>query len=180
MAVVEKLNISITLSYYKQLEIQKAIVLSAQDREFSALYGLGNFGKSADTIRYPADVMELAKQKATSFHCSEERWSNPLQLDTSMKRRDLDALRIGWDLVLDIDCQQFEYSRIAADIIIRFLKYTGIKSISCKFSGNKGFHIGVPYEAFPKTIEGVETRLLFPEAPKKIAAYIKSQNEIVT
>ena len=45
--------------------------------------------------------------------------------------------------------------------------------ITCKFSGNKGFHIAVPFESFPKTIGGTLSKELFPEAPRRIATYIK-------
>jgi len=90
-----------------------------------------------------------------------------------MRKHELDNLRKGWDLVLDIDCGIFEYSREAADLVIKALKFHNIKSISCKFSGNKGFHIGVPFEAFPEKMRNDETKKMFPEAPRKIALYIK-------
>ena len=87
----------------------------------------------------------MQNKSVTSFHASEELWKNPLQIDTSMKRHELDALRSGWDLIIDIDCTVFDYSKIAADLVIKALKFHKVKSISCKFSGNKGFHIGVPF-----------------------------------
>lgn len=90
-----------------------------------------------------------------------------------MKKKDAENLRIGWDLVLDIDCPFLEYAKIAADLVIKALKYHGIKSISCKFSGGTGFHIGVPFEAFPDKVHDKETRLLFPDGPRKIALYLK-------
>ena len=90
-----------------------------------------------------------------------------------MSRKELDELRAGWDLMLDIDCKIVQYSALCADLVIRFLKYTGVNDVSCKFSGNKGFHIAVPFEAFPKQVGNVLTKDLFPEAPRKIAFYIK-------
>ncbi|MCK4589888.1 MAG: hypothetical protein KAT77_05560, partial [Nanoarchaeota archaeon] len=87
-----------------------------------------------DILQYPNDILELAKKGATSFHTSEERWLNPLQLNPDLKKRELDNLRIGWDLVLDIDCKFIEYSKIAAHLIIKFLDYNKIKSYSIKFS----------------------------------------------
>lgn len=164
--------INISLSHYKRREIQEEIIANSRDREVAAKFN-DSFGKRPDILRHPGDVLELAKQGATSFHASEELWGNPLQLDTSMRRHELDSLRIGWDLVLDIDCGFFEYSKIAADLVIKALKFHGVKSISCKFSGNKGFHIGVPFEAFPDKIRNEETRKLFPDAPRKTALYIK-------
>ncbi|MBI1934961.1 hypothetical protein HYS31_00830 [Candidatus Woesearchaeota archaeon] len=165
--------ISVSLSHYKISDVQEEIIANSENREVAARFN-DNFSKRPDILRNKSDILELAKQGATSFHASEELWRNPLQLDPSLRRHELDNLRIGWDLVIDIDCGVFEYSKIAADLIVNALKFHKIKSISCKFSGNKGFHIGVPFEAFPKRIMDKETKNMFPEAPKKIALYIKS------
>jgi len=164
--------LNISLNHYKRKDIQEEIIVNSKDREVVAKFN-DNFAKRPDILRHTSDILELAKQGATSFHASEEIWRNPLQLDISLKRYELDSLRIGWDLVLDIDCGFFEYSKLAADLVIGALKFHNIKSISCKFSGNKGFHIGVPFEAFPDKIRNEETKKIFPEAPKKIALYIR-------
>ena len=160
------------LRYYKRKDIQDAMVEHSLDKEVGVRYGDG-FGKRPDILKYPKEVIEWVKNGVTSFHVGEERWENPLELNSNLNRKQLDEIREGWDLLLDIDCKIFEYSKICAILIIRFLKYCGVKDISCKFSGGKGFHIGVPFEAFPSRIKDTETRLLFPEAPKKIAFYIK-------
>ena len=164
--------IHVSLSHYKRGGIQEEIIANSKDREVVAKFN-DNFAKRPDILKYPNDVLELAKQGATSFHASEELWKNPLQLEPSLRRLELDNLRIGWDLVLDIDCGFFDYSKIAADLVVKALKFHNVKSISCKFSGNKGFHIGVPFEAFPSKIKNEETKKLFPDAPRKIALYIK-------
>ncbi len=166
------LSKSVLLKHYKRPDIQHAIIEHAKDKEIGTQYGLGNFGKRPDILSYPQDILELAKQNMTSLHSSEERWADPLHLHSNITKKELNELRIGWDLVLDIDCKIFEYSRICADLVVKFLKYCGVKDISCKFSGNKGFHIGVPFEAFPKKVRDQETRLLFPDAARKIATYI--------
>jgi hypothetical protein len=167
------LTLADTLSFYKRKDIQEAIVSYSKEREVCVMYGLQNFGKRPDVINYPADIIELVKNNATSFHVSEESWYNPLQLSPEMRREQLDELRKGWDLVLDIDCPFLEYSQIAGSLIMQTLKYHGIKSISCKFSGNHGFHIAVPFEAFPEKANNRATKDLFPEAPRVIAAYIR-------
>ena len=89
-----------------------------------------------------------------------------------MKRGEIEDLRAGWDLVIDIDCPVWSISRITAWLILKSLKELGISSISVKFSGNKGFHIGVPFEVFPRNLGKEETRTKFPEAARKIAAYL--------
>ena len=164
--------INVSLSHYKRSDIQEEIIANSKDREVVAKFN-DNFFKRPDILRHANDVLELAKQGATSFHASEELWRNPLQLDPSLRKHEIDNLRIGWDLILDIDCGIFEYSREAADMIIKALKFYNIKSVSCKFSGNKGFHIGVPFEAFPEKIGNEETKKLFPDAPRRIALYVR-------
>lgn len=167
------IHLSTILQHYKRKEIQEEILANSKNREVAIKYSDKGFGKRPDVLQYPQDVLELAKKNATSFHASEELWSNPLRLSPMMKRRDIDELRIGWDLVLDIDCKFLEYSKIAADFVVKALKFYEIKSMSCKFSGNKGFHIGVPFEAFPEKIGGKATKELFPEVPRRIATYLK-------
>lgn len=164
--------LNVSLSHYKRADIQEEILANAKDREIAAKFN-DNFGKRPDVLRHASDILELAKQGATSFHASEELWSNPLQLDTSMRRQELGNLRVGWDLVIDIDCVVFDYSKIAADLVVKALKFHKVRSVSCKFSGNRGFHIGVPFEAFPERVKNEDIKNMFPDAPKKIALYIK-------
>ena len=166
------LSKSTTLRFYKRREIQEAIIEHAWQKEIGVRYEEA-FGKRPDILMYPREVLELALQNATSFHASEELWQNPLSLSSTNTRKELEELRVGWDLVLDIDCKIMEYSRIAASMIIRFLQYCEVKDLSLKFSGNKGFHIGVPFGAFPKQVGNIFTKDLFPDAPRKIAFYIK-------
>jgi hypothetical protein len=165
------LTLGTTLSYYKRKDIQDEMVRQAKDKEIAFRFD-DYFGKRPDVLTYPGDVLEVAKNKMTSVHCSEENWTNPLQISTSMKKEELASLRKGWDLVLDIDCKFFEYSRIAAYHTIKALQANGVKSITCKFSGNKGFHIAVPFEAFPSSVAGKKMAELFPDAPRRIAMYI--------
>ncbi len=167
------LHISTILKLYKRPEIQEAIVNAATNREVAVKFNDKGFGKRPDVIQYPQDVLEFAKQGASSFHVSEEHWRNPLQLNPSMQKNEVEDLREAWDLVLDIDCKFWNYSKLTTSLLIKALKHHRIKSISCKFSGNKGFHIGVPFKAFPKEVNGVETRLLFPDAARKVAAYLE-------
>ena len=166
------LDKGICLRFYKRKDIQDAMLEHAWNKEIAVRYGNG-FGKRPDILTYPDEILELAKQGVTSFHCSEELWDDPLYISSDLIRKELDELRKGWDLLLDIDCKFVDYSKICADLIIKFFKYCGVKDYSCKFSGSKGFHIGVPFEAFPQTIADVQTKTLFPEAARKIAYYIK-------
>ncbi|PIN88132.1 hypothetical protein COV12_00190, partial [Candidatus Woesearchaeota archaeon CG10_big_fil_rev_8_21_14_0_10_32_24] len=169
---------STLLKYYKRPDIQEEIIKHARDKEVGTRFNT-YFGKRPEVLNYPRDVFDFAQKGLTSLHASEERWQNPLNIHSDMKRKEMDDQRIGWDLVLDIDCPFIDYSKICADLIIKFLEFNGVKeeAISCKFSGNKGFHIGVPFEAFPARIGEIITKEQFPEFPKKIALYIRDHIE---
>ena len=167
-------HLSTALQHYKRPEIQEEMVFHAENKEIAVNYNNERFGKRPDTLKYKADILELVKQGATSFHASEELWQNPLHLATGMKRKETEELRIGFDLVLDIDCPFVEYSKIAGDLLVKALRHHGIRTISVKFSGNKGFHIGVPFESFPKTIKDIETKNYFPDGVRAIAEYLSN------
>ena len=124
------------LTYYSRKDVQKAILLSSKDREVAVKYGQKGFGKRPDILQYESDVLELAKQGATSFHISEERWQNPLHLKTGLTKKQLDDLRIGWDLVLDIDGKSLEYSKKAGYLIVEALKFHDIKKFSVNCMGD--------------------------------------------
>ncbi len=170
---------SMRLKWYKRRDVQDAIVKAAHDKEIAVLYGDKGFGKRPDVIKHPKDVLELAKQGATSFHCSEELWDNPMHIVTGMRQKELNNLRIGWDLILDLDCPVLEFSQITAHVLIEALNYYGIKSFAVKFSGNHGFHISIPFEAFPKLVKNVPTKNLFPEGPRKIAAFLQERTRLM-
>lgn len=167
------------IKYYNQDFVKNAIVELSKGKEAVGSYGGKGYGKRPDVLENPQDVVELVKKGVTSFHISEETWSNPLLLETGAKKKDQDKMRAGWDLLLDIDCPEFDFSKIAAELVIELLKnYVDEKSITCKFSGNHGFHIAVPFEAFPEYIgDGKIVKELFPEAPQKIAKFITEKIE---
>ncbi len=159
--------------YYSQKTVQEAILRAAQGREIGVRLATGGFGKRPDILQYPHDILQMVKGAAVAFNISEERWHNPLDLKPGMTQGQLDALRSGWDLVLDIDCNYIEISRITATAIMAALRYYKAP-YSVKFSGRSGFHIGVAWESFPENINQKETRILFPEIPRAVAEYLKS------
>ncbi len=159
-------------TYYSRPEIQQALLRFAKEREIGVMFD-GYFGKRPDVLENIYDIKKVVEKGVFSFHCSEERWTNPLLLGTEKNEEDRNKNRSGWDLILDLDGKAFEYSKIIGKIILDFLGELHIKSVSVKFSGNKGFHIAVPFEAFSSQIIGLgETRTFFPEAARKIASYI--------
>lgn len=166
----------ITNLYYSRRDIQNAILEFSKNREVSPRYFEG-FGKRPDVLEYAGDILHLVKKGATSFHCSEELWQDPLKVETGMSEKQLNELRIGWDLILDIDSKYIDYSKIMAKVIIDILKFHGIKNIGIKFSGSKGFHIIVPWKAFPKEINEIKTSDMFPEYPRIITKYIMEKTK---
>ena len=170
----EKKIRQITQMYYSRPEIQKAIFDFSKNREISPRYFEG-FGKRPDSLQFKGDIFGLVKSGATSFHCSEELWEDPLKIQTGMSEKEANEIRIGWDLLIDIDCEEgMDYSARVAKATIEALKQNGIKNIGIKFSGSKGFHIILPWKAFPKNINGVDTKDLFPELPRTIMAYLRN------
>ena len=165
------IDISKRLLYYKREDVREAITSSCDEKEVATKFST-YFGKRPDMIQYPGEIFDMVKKGATSFHVSEEHWFNPLDLKTGINKSQLDEFRKGWDLVLDIDCPNWEFSKLTTYLFIEALKKHDIKSISCKFSGNKGFHIGVPFNAFPKKVGNILMKDWFPEGPKRVTEYL--------
>ncbi len=156
--------------YYEQDEIVQIFVETAEYREVAPTYPNG-YGKRPDAINFPGDFLDFVNNGAVAFHSSVERWRNPLLIDNVS---DLDDLRENWDLVIDIDCDEsFELSKEAAVLVVEELRQHGIDYISVKFSGNRGFHIGVRGEAFPDEIGGEDFSQLYPNLGRGIVDYIR-------
>lgn len=162
---------NLTHLYYSRPEIQKAIFEFSKNREVSPRYYEG-FGKRPDEFQYQGDIFELVKRGATSFHCSEELWKNPLDISTDFNEQQYNELRIGWDFLIDIDSKYFDYSRIMAKQIIGLLNFHGVKNVGIKFSGSKGLHLIIPWKAFPKEINEQKTSDNFPNWPRILLKYI--------
>ena len=171
--------------YKKNPEILEEMVRISINREVGYMFENGGFGKRPYTLENEGDILELVKKGAISFHMSVERWINPLQLSTKLKKRELNDLRIGWDFVIDLDSKNFDISKYTAYLILKFLKNNEIKNVYIKYSGGKGFHIFIPWETLPKKVKifkkeeiaEEETKNLFPELARIVASYIASQIE---
>jgi DNA primase catalytic subunit len=164
---------SIAIAHYSNPGVMKEITRVSQDREVGIIMQGGHFGKRPDIIQFPKEVEAMARRGATSFHISQERWFDPMQLSQNSTKRDLDDLRKGWDLIIDIDCPHFDYSTLAAETIIEALNVEGTES-QIKFSGNRGWHIAIPFEAFPDKIGKNETKNMYSEASEAILMYLRN------
>ena len=111
---------AITKMYYFNPKVQQALLDFASGREVVPRYYEG-FGKRPDSIQYPSDILGLVKKGATSFHASEEIWTDPLKIDSNMSQEEINSLRKDWDLVVDIDSKYLDLSKEAAKLVLEFL-----------------------------------------------------------
>lgn len=162
---------AVAQSYYARRDIQKAIFNFCKNREVVPRY-LESFGKRPDSLDYPNDILNYAKKGATSFHCSEELWENPLNIKQDEGIVSRNKNRIGWDFLIDIDSKYFDFAKIAAKLFLKVLSRHGVENVGIKFSGNKGFHMIIPYDAFPKEVNGLSIKDMFPEWPRLVASYL--------
>lgn len=160
-------------NYYSRESILKALVETGKDREVVSVYSDGRFGKRPDVIQYPQDILQAVAEGTVAFHGSVERWQQPMKLDVGLNKPDLDKIRIGWDIFIDPDVDDFEIAKITVKQIIEALKDHGISSYSVKFSGGQGFHIGIPFEALPEKINLQPISIQYPDFLQKIIEYIK-------
>ena len=153
--------------HYARPEIIQAMLEASPNKEVVCSFGGTGYGKRPDILEYENDIQQLVKKGATSFHISEESWRNPLELAPGLDKKKLATMRTGWDLIIDIDSPHWATSKIITHNIVQSLKSFGVKNVSVKFSGNKGFHIGVPEESFANQYRGD-----FPDLPRKIGALL--------
>ncbi len=175
--VNEKRIRAIALSYYSREDVRKALFEFSKNREVVSSYMMEGFGKRPDVFYYPSDIFSFVKKGATSFHCSEELWQDPLSLSTEMTEEQLNSLREGWDFLIDIDSKYLDYSKILTELLIQALEFHDVKNIGVKYSGSKGFHLIVPWKSFPKEVYGVKTKDMFPEWPRLICQYLSEMVE---
>jgi len=167
------MHVTDILSYYSRNDIQTAIASFAKDKEIGCSFRDGSFYKRPDTINYPRDVLERVKKGIVAFHCSVERWNSPMSISSELNQKELSEMRKGFDVILDIDAKaKLDHSKVAARVICEFLSDRGITP-TVKFSGRRGFHIGISWEAFPNKIDFKKLTDMYPDVPQLISRYIK-------
>lgn len=171
-------SISDIVEYYSREDILLEMMKISRDREFVGAYKNGSYYKRPNIIQYPSDIIQMAKNHVTSFHCSVERWNNPMLISTQTKN--YSALRKGFDFLIDIDSkigetgqEKIRATQSCAAMICAFLRKYGVKNYGVKFSGSRGFHIIIPYEAFPPEINYQKTKDMYPRIPQVLADFIR-------
>ncbi|MFQ6010094.1 MAG: hypothetical protein ACE5J7_03185 [Candidatus Aenigmatarchaeota archaeon] len=163
------------IKYYSRKDVQATIVEAAKEREVGGTKRDGTFTSRPDVLQYPRDVIERVKNGVVAFHLSVEKWTNPLSLKSAMSRKELDELRKEWDMIIDIDAKaKLEHARAAAIAVVDLLKDMGI-SPTVKFSGSRGFHIGIASNAFPNRVDSRPVAQQYPEIPQAIAGFIREK-----
>ena len=157
-------------AHYMRSEIISEMLDASPNKEIVGSFGGVGYSKRPDILEYDNDITVLVKKGVTSFHISEEIWENPLSLAPGIDKKKLRGLRKGWDLIIDIDCPHWEICKSITHHLVQAIKRFDVKNVSVKFSGNKGFHIGIPQESFPD-----EFRKDFPEMPRKISAFLLNE-----
>lgn len=163
------MNLREIYEYYSREDVREFIANFGKDREVAGVYRNGSFSQRPNVIVYPKDVTAMTKTGVVEFHGSLERWSNPMNI----RSNNHDQLRTGWDLILDLDCKLFEHGKIAAESFMWGLKKHDVKGVSIKFTGGTGFHMGIPWESMPKTIDYRPAAELYPELARKVISYLK-------
>src|SRR2546425_13341854 len=100
------------LNWYSRESVQKFLVDFGKNREVVSVYKDGQFGKRPNVLQYAGDVTQEVANGALSFHCSVERWTQPMKLTAGQTKAELDSLRQGWDIFIDPDVADFEIAKI--------------------------------------------------------------------
>src|SRR3990172_2521411 len=169
------MNRSDIINYYSRQDIQNQIMTFSKDREVVGSMQDGRYLKRPDVLAYPKDLIERIKQGVVSLHCSVEKWYNPMQLSSNLSQQELETLRSGYDLIFDIDSKyKLEHAAVAADVLYSQLKDFGIKA-TIKFSGSRGFHIGISGDALPESVDFKKISKLYPQIPQVISEFLSQK-----
>ncbi len=164
--------------YYLQDNLLKYYQLFGQDREVVPVIKAKHYAKRPSMLLYDTDYKLHILEGATSFHTSVERWKNVMKLKEIGEDKDkMNEIRSGWDIIIDIDSKRgINDAKIVAKTIIDFLRdIFEIHPIYIKFSGSRGFHIGISGASLPQKIDDVPIQYLYPDLLHKISIYIKEK-----
>jgi len=166
------MNYSEILAYYSREDVQAVLLSLGKNREVAGVFNTGSFGTRPNTLIYPNDIIAMVKKGVVEFHCSLEHWSRPMAIKTE-DYQSYERLRTGWDLILDIDCKDTEHGKIATRVLLWALGKHNIKNVSIKFTGGTGFHVGIPWESIPNSIDYRSSVSQFPDLARHMGLYLK-------
>ena len=165
--------------YYSNEKIREFLVEFGKNREVVSVYKDGKYGERPDILLSENDIISKVEKGAIAFHCSAERYLNPMLLRAGMLKEEFDEIRIAWDLVIDVDVKDFEIAKISTKCILDTLKSYGLKSFLVKFTGGDSFHIIVFFESFPESFlyNNKPIAKQYLEISKILIEFIKNESE---
>jgi len=173
MALAPKVTMGDALRYY-QGEVLDALALQCRGREVWLRRGDTPSPRplKADTREEMRALIEhFSGPGYLSVYASVERFSDPLKLAEEKP----EALRVGWDFVLDLDAEDLDRARESALALAGLLKTFGIEGFKLKFSGARGFHITIPGDAFDCFAGGHgEYIAAYPQVPRVMAEFLQA------
>jgi len=163
---------------YSNKEIRELLYNFFSHREVMVRTAQNKVIRPAPVIN-EADIMALVNIGAISFHASIDKYDQERIGEGTYNI-------VGRDLVVDIDIKYlpkdlgYEHPYELAKEIVKVmydhvLSRMHCKSLWIKYSGNRGFHIVIPYEEIPKTILGLpfnEYALVFHRSLLLLLKYI--------
>lgn len=167
---INNMNLREIYGYYSREDVQEALIKISKNREVVGVFKDGAFSTRPNTLVYAKDISMLVRDGAVAFHGSLEKWSNPM----SVGSQNYESGRIGWDLILDMDCHDTEHGKVAVRVFMDVLKKHGVKNVSVKFTGGTGFHLGVAYDSFPESVDYKPTSEQYPTLARNIVAYLRN------
>jgi len=165
------MNLREVYEYYARDDVNSALLSLARDRETVGVFRNGSFDTRPNVILTRNDILLMARGGVLEFHCSLERWSNVM----SLRSDNYESLRSGWDLVLDLDCKDVEHGKTAAIVLMQALRKHDVKRFYIKFTGNRGFHVALPWDSMPKQLNYSDTAGMYPALARSIAAYLRER-----
>jgi len=158
-------------SFYLRNDVLEALAFQATNRELALYWGKDRTirGLKAESVEELRSIIDrYTTDRPFSILRSVEEFSEPLEVGNKPPS----SLRIGWDLLVDIDSENFNDSRRAAVKLIKLYNTFKIPYF-LKFSGRRGFHFITPGRIFEV---GTKREWLdaYPTLPEKIARFINA------
>ena len=158
--------------YYSSDKISSILAKNSKEREVAGAFFDGTYDSRPNALQFATDVTQMVKKGVVSFHFSVEHWKNPM----AIQEKNYGKLRIGWDLLIDIDSKLgLDESKAAVMIIRDILGKYGIKNFGLKFSGRRGFHVCLPWAMFPKEINYGKAEVMYPEVPRILSSFLRDK-----
>ncbi len=162
------------MPYYWNPDILQALAYQCHDREVWLKAGKASSPRPRK-VNSPDQLSSLITNfqhiDPISIFASIETFTDPLRLGAA--DQPTEKLRIGWDFVIDLDAEKVDKAKVTATAICEVLETFGL-SAKAKFSGNRGFHVIIPGQAFDNFRSKEEFLAAYPQVPFSISRFIEA------